>query len=30
MPTIEIPYEPQPRQAVFHVCEADEALYGGA
>jgi hypothetical protein len=30
MPTIEIPYTPQPRQRKFHECPADEVLYGGA
>lgn len=30
MPTIEITYQPQPRQVVFHECPADEVLYGGA
>jgi phage terminase large subunit len=30
LPTIEIPYTPQPRQMKFHECPADEVLYGGA
>lgn len=28
--TIEIPYEPSPKQALFHSCPAFEVLYGGA
>lgn len=30
MSSIVIPYEPQPRQQVYHQAEADEILYGGA
>lgn len=27
---ISVPYEPNPRQALFHSCGADEVVYGGA
>ena len=32
MPTIQVPlaYQPTARQSVFHACDADEVLYGGA
>lgn len=30
MPEFKIPYDPYPRQQLFHKCPTDEAVYGGA
>lgn len=30
IPTIELKYQPQPKQLEFHLCPANEVLYGGA
>lgn len=30
MPTIDVQYEPNAKQSLFHASHADETVYGGA